>query len=166
MENLNKALDFIRGEGLVLVNIGANDIESGNLKIILGLIWTLILRFVMIISANYLHILSLCIHIRHRGHFPVKIQHSPTNLIRYQIQKGFDGEGAKIDLMKWVNEQLQPFDLKTNNFTTSYEDPRVLCALVNSIEPNAIDISSCKFTSVHINSILTSHLCLFPPNFR
>lgn len=38
-------MDFIKKEGLVIVNIGANDIYGGNLKIILGLIWTLILRY-------------------------------------------------------------------------------------------------------------------------
>jgi len=45
LENLNKALNFIKKEGLIIVNIGANDIYDGNLKLILGLIWTLILRY-------------------------------------------------------------------------------------------------------------------------
>eukprot|EP00008_Paramoeba_atlantica_P008551 CAMPEP_0201487772 /NCGR_PEP_ID=MMETSP0151_2-20130828/15217_1 /ASSEMBLY_ACC=CAM_ASM_000257 /TAXON_ID=200890 /ORGANISM="Paramoeba atlantica, Strain 621/1 / CCAP 1560/9" /LENGTH=932 /DNA_ID=CAMNT_0047872917 /DNA_START=14 /DNA_END=2812 /DNA_ORIENTATION=+ len=44
-ENLNMVLDFIKSEGLKLVNIGAADISGGNLRIILGLIWTLILRY-------------------------------------------------------------------------------------------------------------------------
>ena len=45
MENLNGALEFIKREGLKLVNIGAEDIYGSNTKIILGLIWTLILRY-------------------------------------------------------------------------------------------------------------------------
>lgn len=44
-ENANKALDFIKGRKIQLTNIGAEDIVDGNRKIILGLIWTLILRF-------------------------------------------------------------------------------------------------------------------------
>jgi filamin len=44
-ENINTAIDFIIGEGLKLVNIGSSDIFDGNLRIILGLIWTLILRY-------------------------------------------------------------------------------------------------------------------------
>ncbi|KAG9728955.1 alpha-actinin-2, partial [Aureobasidium melanogenum] len=44
-ENVNKALDFIKGRRIQLTNIGAEDIVDGNRKIILGLIWTLILRF-------------------------------------------------------------------------------------------------------------------------
>lgn len=45
LENLNKALQFIKSEGITLVNIGSTDLNTGNLTIILGLIWTLILRY-------------------------------------------------------------------------------------------------------------------------
>ncbi|KAG5646521.1 hypothetical protein DXG03_003288 [Asterophora parasitica] len=46
-ENVNKALEFITSRGVKLTNIGpeASDIIDGNLKLILGMIWTLILRF-------------------------------------------------------------------------------------------------------------------------
>ncbi|KAA8641883.1 hypothetical protein EYZ11_010238 [Aspergillus tanneri] len=44
-ENVNKSLDFIKGRGIQMTNIGAEDIVDGNRKIILGLIWTLISRF-------------------------------------------------------------------------------------------------------------------------
>ncbi|KAJ5524699.1 hypothetical protein N7513_009817 [Penicillium frequentans] len=44
-ENVNKGLDFIKGRRIQMTNIGAEDIVDGNRKIILGLIWTLILRF-------------------------------------------------------------------------------------------------------------------------
>ncbi|KAM3467463.1 hypothetical protein NHJ13051_008922 [Beauveria bassiana] len=44
-ENANLALDFIRSRGVQMTNIGAEDIVDGNRKIVLGLIWTLILRF-------------------------------------------------------------------------------------------------------------------------
>eukprot|EP01103_Thecamoeba_quadrilineata_P002846 TRINITY_DN12709_c0_g1_i1.p1 TRINITY_DN12709_c0_g1~~TRINITY_DN12709_c0_g1_i1.p1 ORF type:complete len:423 (-),score=94.10 TRINITY_DN12709_c0_g1_i1:3-1271(-) len=45
LENCNIAIKFIQSEGLKLVNIGGDDISSGRLKLILGLIWTLILRY-------------------------------------------------------------------------------------------------------------------------
>ncbi|KAI8996744.1 calponin homology domain-containing protein [Gaertneriomyces semiglobifer] len=45
VENMNKALEFIRRRGVNLTNIGAEDIVDSNLKLILGLIWTIILRF-------------------------------------------------------------------------------------------------------------------------
>lgn len=44
-ENANLALDFIKYRGIQMTNIGAEDIVDGNRKIVLGLIWTLILRF-------------------------------------------------------------------------------------------------------------------------
>ncbi|KJE95507.1 hypothetical protein CAOG_05956 [Capsaspora owczarzaki ATCC 30864] len=45
LENQKIALDFIASEGLKLVNIGAEDLADGSLKLTLGLIWTLILRY-------------------------------------------------------------------------------------------------------------------------
>jgi filamin len=45
VENNNKAVNFIASEGLKLVGIGAEDIVDHKLKLILGLIWTLILRY-------------------------------------------------------------------------------------------------------------------------
>ena len=44
-ENVNISLDFIKARGIQMTNIGAEDVVDGNRKIILGLIWTLILRF-------------------------------------------------------------------------------------------------------------------------
>jgi len=74
-ENVNKALEFITSRGVKLTNIGPEghslstlslrtpgsfnsaDIIDGNLKLILGMIWTLILRFTIadIRSAQLLH---------------------------------------------------------------------------------------------------------------
>ena len=43
--NVNKALDFIASKGVKLVSIGAEEIVDGNVKMTLGMIWTIILRF-------------------------------------------------------------------------------------------------------------------------
>ncbi|KAK0409445.1 hypothetical protein QR680_004543 [Steinernema hermaphroditum] len=43
--NINKALSFIESKGVKLVCIGAKEIADGNVKITLGLIWMVILRF-------------------------------------------------------------------------------------------------------------------------
>jgi len=45
IENLGTCLKYIKEKGIKLVAIGPEDIWAGNLKLILGLIWTLILRF-------------------------------------------------------------------------------------------------------------------------
>ena len=45
LENVNIALGFLEAEGLTLVNIDSTDIVDGKLKLILGLVWTLILHY-------------------------------------------------------------------------------------------------------------------------
>uniref|UniRef100_A0A8C9T940 Actinin, alpha 4 n=1 Tax=Scleropages formosus TaxID=113540 RepID=A0A8C9T940_SCLFO len=45
INNVNKALDFIASKGVKLVSIGAEEIVDGNVKMTLGMIWTIILRF-------------------------------------------------------------------------------------------------------------------------
>lgn len=45
LENATKALNAIEADGIKLVNIGNVDIVNGNVKLILGLIWSLIVRY-------------------------------------------------------------------------------------------------------------------------
>ncbi|XP_026826378.1 filamin-A isoform X2 [Ooceraea biroi] len=45
LENVSTALQAIEADGVKLVNIGNVDIVNGNLKLILGLIWSLIVRY-------------------------------------------------------------------------------------------------------------------------
>lgn len=48
IENLNKALKFIADHGVKLASIGSEEICDRNVKLTLGLIWTLILRFAIV----------------------------------------------------------------------------------------------------------------------
>uniref|UniRef100_A0A6B2KXF2 Calponin-homology (CH) domain-containing protein n=1 Tax=Arcella intermedia TaxID=1963864 RepID=A0A6B2KXF2_9EUKA len=45
VENISISLNYIKSKGIKLVGIGAEDIHDGKSNLILGLIWTLILRF-------------------------------------------------------------------------------------------------------------------------
>ncbi|KAM4663138.1 spectrin beta chain, erythrocytic-like [Discoglossus pictus] len=45
LENVDKALRFLKEQRVHLENIGPHDIVNGNHRLILGLIWTIILRF-------------------------------------------------------------------------------------------------------------------------
>jgi len=47
MQNVDVALRFIRDSGVKLTNIGNGDIVDGNLKLVLGLVWTIIQKFVI-----------------------------------------------------------------------------------------------------------------------
>jgi len=48
IENMNKALKFIAEHGVKLASIGSEEIVDANIKLTLGLIWTLILRFAIV----------------------------------------------------------------------------------------------------------------------
>eukprot|EP01111_Echinosteliopsis_oligospora_P009179 TRINITY_DN264_c0_g1_i1.p1 TRINITY_DN264_c0_g1~~TRINITY_DN264_c0_g1_i1.p1 ORF type:complete len:882 (+),score=266.09 TRINITY_DN264_c0_g1_i1:86-2731(+) len=45
IQNLGQCLNFIAGKGVKLAGIGAEEIADGNLKMCLGMVWTIILRF-------------------------------------------------------------------------------------------------------------------------
>ena len=45
LENTEKALQFLKNKKVHLENMGSHDIVDGNHRLILGLIWTIILRF-------------------------------------------------------------------------------------------------------------------------
>ncbi|XP_026518602.1 spectrin beta chain, non-erythrocytic 4-like, partial [Terrapene carolina triunguis] len=45
LENVDKALQFLKEQRVHLENVGSHDIVDGNHRLTLGLIWTIILRF-------------------------------------------------------------------------------------------------------------------------
>ncbi|XP_022245252.1 spectrin beta chain-like isoform X3 [Limulus polyphemus] len=45
LENVDKALQFLRDQRVHLENLGSHDVVDGNARLTLGLIWTIILRF-------------------------------------------------------------------------------------------------------------------------
>ena len=45
LENVNNALTFLKSQKVHLENVGTHDIVDGNHRLVLGLIWTIILRF-------------------------------------------------------------------------------------------------------------------------
>ena len=45
LENVDKALQFLKEQRVHLENMGSHDIVDGNHRLTLGLIWTIILRF-------------------------------------------------------------------------------------------------------------------------
>ena len=68
LENVDKALSFLYDQRVQLENLGAHDIVDGTPRLTLGLIWTIILRFQIIVSAQlrpyfnnyYLHNSIVC----------------------------------------------------------------------------------------------------------
>uniref|UniRef100_A0A3B3DAY0 Calponin-homology (CH) domain-containing protein n=1 Tax=Oryzias melastigma TaxID=30732 RepID=A0A3B3DAY0_ORYME len=58
LENVDKALQFLKEQRVHLENMGSHDIVDGNHRLTLGLIWTIILRFQ--VSWRAKHHSSLC----------------------------------------------------------------------------------------------------------
>ena len=86
LENITAFLAFLQKEGLTLVNIGSGDVEEGNLKLILGLIWTIIY------------------------HYQISVA------FREAAAKGGGRKpSAKDLLLKWVNEQIPEYEIKNFN---------------------------------------------------
>lgn len=54
VEQINRVIRFIQAKGIKIVGIGGQDVHDGNTKLILGLIWTLILRFQISINEDEL----------------------------------------------------------------------------------------------------------------
>ena len=52
LENVDKALSFLYDQRVQLENLGAHDIVDGTPRLTLGLIWTIILRFQIIVSTT------------------------------------------------------------------------------------------------------------------
>ena len=50
IQNLNHCFQFMQAEGIKLVGIGPQDVQAKNAKLILGMIWSLFLRYQIVIS--------------------------------------------------------------------------------------------------------------------
>lgn len=93
--------------------LDAGDIVKGNLKLILGLIWTLILKYQISM---------------------------PMGDYEYEDEDKGKGKGKdsgltpKQALLAWVKSKMPP-EIPMNNFTTHWNDGRAIAALVDAIEP-------------------------------
>eukprot|EP00731_Ephydatia_muelleri_P012482 Em0006g1376a len=108
VDNVSKALDFImREERIKLVNIGSEDIVTPNLKLILGLVWTLILHYQ--ISQG----------------FGFDIDDPATEAV--------EGPSAAQALLAYVKKMLP--NKTINNLTTDWNDGILIASLVDAHAP-------------------------------
>ncbi|KAK0161840.1 hypothetical protein PV327_008250 [Microctonus hyperodae] len=105
LENVAVALKFLDDEGIRIVNIDSSDIVDCKLKLILGLIWTLIL------------------------HYSISMPMWDGDDSE-ELEKGTT---PKQRLMHWVQSKLP--GLPINNFTSDWNDGRAVGALVDAVAP-------------------------------
>lgn len=109
LENVSVALDFLENvEHIKLVNIDSTHLVDGKLKLILGLIWTLILHYSISMPMW-----------EGEDQDPSKRGKNAT---------------PKQKLMDWIQSRMPP-DLPISNFTTDWNDGRAIGALVDSCAP-------------------------------
>lgn len=164
LDNLRLAFDFLEAEHVHLVNVRPGDIEQGNIKIILGLGrcsthkarasngWegskhadtnsTLLTHATSNFScARDLTVWSLIKQYQIMSIAQPKPASSPDAQSSASAQPSPPpaqaGESStKGELLKWVNEQIASFDVGTaSDFGKSWQDGRVLSALVESLDP-------------------------------
>uniref|UniRef100_A0A915C7H0 Calponin-homology (CH) domain-containing protein n=1 Tax=Parascaris univalens TaxID=6257 RepID=A0A915C7H0_PARUN len=108
LENISLALNFLENEEHIkIVNIDSSAIVDKNLKLILGLVWTLILHYSI----------------------------SKQNWELPDTQVELPERTPKQKLMMWIKAKLPP-GLPLNNFTSDWNDGVLLGALVDSCAPD------------------------------
>uniref|UniRef100_A0A182QT66 Calponin-homology (CH) domain-containing protein n=1 Tax=Anopheles farauti TaxID=69004 RepID=A0A182QT66_9DIPT len=108
LENVSVALKFLEIEGIKIVNIDSSDIVDCKLKLIMGLIWTLILHYSI----------------------SLPMWEGDEN---GDNQANGNGASPKQRLMNWIH-RLVP-DLPINNFTSDWTNGKAVGALVDAVAP-------------------------------
>jgi len=127
LENIQTCLDFLKQHRIKLINIHKEEIVNGNPKLTLGLIWIIILYFQIMNFANYI---PSDYHI-----YDFKI--SPEELLNNK-----DEMNAKQSLLQWCQENLRGYEsVRCKDFSTSWRDGRVLCAILNRHRPDKISFT-------------------------
>ncbi|VDM97600.1 unnamed protein product [Thelazia callipaeda] len=110
IENLNRTLDFLKKKRIQLENIGAEDILDQNERLILGLIWTIILRFQI-----------------------------DTISIPMDEESG-ERKHAKDALLLWCQRKTANYaNVKIENFTTSWRNGLAFNALIHAHRPDLVN---------------------------
>ncbi|XP_073818016.1 filamin A protein cher isoform X15 [Musca autumnalis] len=106
LENVSVALKFLEDEGIKIVNIDSSDIVDCKLKLILGLIWTLIL------------------------HYSISM---PAWEGEDDQQLNGSGPTPKQRLLNWIHGKIP--DLPIKNFTNDWTSGKAVGALVDACAP-------------------------------
>lgn len=147
LENVDKALQFLRDQRVHLENMGSHDIVDGSSRLTLGLIWTIILRF-------QVHIISHCNcnHIKKKTgiFFPFK---------KYQIQDitieetdNNETRSAKDALLLWCQMKTAGYqNVNIRNFTTSWRDGLAFNAIIHKHCPELVQYDKLSKSNAMFN---------------
>ncbi|XP_026085186.1 spectrin beta chain, erythrocytic-like isoform X1 [Carassius auratus] len=119
LENVDKALQFLKEQRVHLENMGSHDIVDGNHRLILGLIWTIILRF--------------------------QIQDIIVETGQADQTGRQETRSAKDALLLWCQMKTAGYpNVNITNFTTSWKDGMAFNALIHKHRPDLVDYGNLK----------------------
>ncbi|XP_072407098.1 spectrin beta chain, non-erythrocytic 1-like isoform X3 [Chiloscyllium punctatum] len=121
LENVDKALQFLKEQKVHLENMGSHDIVDGNHRLTLGLIWTIILRF--------------------------QIQDISVETEDNKEKKSAKDALLLWCQMKTAGYP----NVNVHNFTTSWRDGLAFNAIVHKHRPDLIDFDRLKKSNAHYN---------------
>uniref|UniRef100_A0A671UFM2 Spectrin beta chain n=1 Tax=Sparus aurata TaxID=8175 RepID=A0A671UFM2_SPAAU len=121
LENVDKALQFLKEQRVHLENMGSHDIVDGNHRLTLGLIWTIILRF---------QIQDISVETEDN-----KEKRSAKDALLLWCQMKTAG---------YPNVNI-------HNFSTSWRDGMAFNALIHKHRPDLIDFDKLKKSNAHHN---------------
>ncbi|ESO86156.1 hypothetical protein LOTGIDRAFT_167389 [Lottia gigantea] len=132
LSNIKKALDFLEGKKIKMVNINTTDIADGKPAIVLGLIWTIILYF--------------------------QIEETMSQVPNVQDLTG-EGPSAskkmalpKKNLLAWVDSVLgKKYGIEVKDFGPSWRSGVAFNQLIHNINPNLIDMEGVKQQTARVN---------------
>ncbi|XP_004713763.1 spectrin beta chain, non-erythrocytic 2 [Echinops telfairi] len=121
LENVDKALQFLKEQRVHLENMGSHDIVDGNHRLTLGLVWTIILRF--------------------------QIQDISVETEDNKEKKSAKDALLLWCQMKTAGYP----NVNVHNFTTSWRDGLAFNAIVHKHRPDLLDFESLKKCNAHYN---------------
>ncbi|XP_066108252.1 spectrin beta chain, non-erythrocytic 2 isoform X2 [Saccopteryx bilineata] len=121
LENVDKALQFLKEQKVHLENMGSHDIVDGNHRLTLGLVWTIILRF--------------------------QIQDISVETEDNKEKKSAKDALLLWCQMKTAGYP----NVNVHNFTTSWRDGLAFNAIVHKHRPDLLDFESLKKCNAHYN---------------
>jgi spectrin beta len=147
LENVDKALEFLKEQHVHLENIGAHDIVDGNPSLTLGLIWTIILRFQIqdVFNDYIIQNNSSTVSNRQPGggsgldgtDYSVHTHTSTTFVFENK-----EARSAKDALLLWCQIKTADYpNVNVRNFTTSWRDGLAFNALIHKHRPDLINYS-------------------------
>lgn len=129
LENVDKALQFLKDSQVHLENLGSHDIVDGNPTLTLGLIWTIILRFQV----------RFC-----DDNSAIGLTFSPHQIqdIILEEHDSLATKSAKDALLLWCQMQTAAYDnVNIKNFSTSWRDGLAFNAIIHKHRPDLIEYS-------------------------